>query len=163
MEYKQIRISMDLKDKLDELKEHGESYTLAISRLIQEHDSLKRERESFAETTKILSETVNRQSEELKSCRQDKDHLMMIALQTDSSIALPSVSHSSFFAITEVLKDSSYSDDDKLAYLKIYLKPSIKEDKEAVLSMINSIKANHQETVNLQLLDNLFSFIQETY
>ena len=75
MEYKQIRISMDLKDKLDELKEHGESYTLAISRLIQEHDSLKRERESFAETTKILSETVNRQSEELKSCRQDKDHL----------------------------------------------------------------------------------------
>lgn len=137
MDYKQIRISIDLKDKLDDFRLHGESYNVAINRMLQEHESLK----------------------------ADKEALMKIALKTEDSIAFPTVRHSTFFAVMEVLKDKSSSDDDKLAFMKIYLKPSIAEDKEAVLSMIEAIKSDYgfsKDFINPSLLDKLSSWIRES-
>lgn len=113
----------------------------------------------------IQFKTVNRQSEELKSLRQDKDTLMKIALKTEDSIAFPNVNHSSFFAIVHVLKDNSFSDDEKLSYLKVYLKPSIMEDKEAVLSMVETIKSDYkfdEDSANPNVLDKLSSWIKES-
>lgn len=138
MEYKQIRISIDLKDKLDDFRLHGESYNVAINRMLNEHKSLK----------------------------EDKEMLMKIALKTEDSIALVNVNHASFFAIMNVLKDSSLSDDEKLNVMKALLKPSIMADKQAVLSMIEAIKSDYgfsEDFANPVLLDKLSSFIQETY
>lgn len=163
---KTIKVSDKVKAELDNVRLDKETYNLAIQRLIQENSSLKREKQSFIDTTELLSETVNRQSEELKSLRQDKDTLMKIAMQTEDSIALVNANHSSFFAITQVLKDNSFSDDEKLSYLKVYLKPSIMEDKEAVLSMIEAIKSDYgfsEDFASPNVLDKLSSFIQESY
>lgn len=166
MSLKTIKVSDKVKADLDSIRLDKETYNLAIQRLIQENSSLKRQISSYDDTLELLKNVVNKQSDEIKAVREDKDSLMKIALKTEDSIAFPNVNHSSFFAITQVLKDSSYSDDEKLSFMKIYLKPSILEDKEAVLSMIEAIKSDYgfsEEFANPQLLDKLSSFIQETY
>ena len=135
---KTIKVSDKVKAELDSLRLDKETYNLAIQRLIREN----------------------------KSLRQDKDTLMKIALKTEDSIAFANVNHSSFFAITNVLKDNSFSDDEKLSYLKVYLKPSILQDKEAVLSMIEAIKSDYgfrEDFASPNVLDKLSSFIQESY
>ena len=135
---KTIKVSDKVKKELDSFRLDKETYNLTIQRLIRENNSL----------------------------RQDKDTLMKIALKTEDSIAFANVNHSSFFAITNVLKDNSFSDDEKLSYLKVYLKPSILQDKEAVLSMIEAIKSDYgfsEEFASPNVLDKLSSFIQESY
>ena len=135
---KTIKVSDKVKKELNSLRLDKETYNLTIQRLIRENNSL----------------------------RLDKDTLMKIALKTEDSIAFPNVNHSSFFAITQVLKDNSFSDDEKLSYLKVYLKPSILQDKEAVLSMIEAIKSDYgfsEDFASPNVLDKLSSFIQESY
>jgi len=135
---KQIEISENVYDELNSLMLDKETFNLVIQRLIHENKSLK----------------------------QDKIMLMKIALQTEDSIALSDVNHASFFAITEVLKDSSTSDDEKIGFLKIYLKPSLISDTDKVLSMIASIKSDDDlsdEFKNNYVLDNILSWIKENY
>ena len=105
-----------------------------------------------------------------KSLKEDKIMLMKIAMQTDDSIAFPSIKHSSFFAIMETLKETSYSKYEKLGYLKIYLRKDLDIDYNAVLEVIKDIKDNYQIgqnkeeiNVNNNILDKLMLWIEENY
>lgn len=135
---KQIKISENVYDELKSLMLDEETFNLVIQRLIHENKSLK----------------------------EDKIMLMKIALKTEDSIALSDVNHASFFAITQVLKDSSTSDDEKIEFMKIYLKPSLIVDTDKVLSMIDSIKSDDvlsDEFKNYYVLDNILLWIKENY
>lgn len=137
-ELRTIKVTETVKAELDTIRLDKETYNLLIQRLLRENQDL----------------------------RQDKENLMKIAMKTEDSIAFPNVNHSVFFAIVEVLKDNAYSDDEKLAFMKIYLRPSIQADKEAVLSMIEAIKSDYgfsEDFANPKLLDNLSSWIRESY
>lgn len=133
MSFKQIKIDDEVVDELDSLKFKNESYNILIKRLLKELDSLK----------------------------ADKEMLMKIVMKTEDSIAFPNINHSVFFAISQVIKDDFYSDDEKLGYLKIYLRPSLEDDSDAVLSMIDSIKNDYD--IDSPILNEVTSWIKESY
>lgn len=133
MTFKQIKIDDEVVNELDSLKFKNESYNILIKRLLKELDSLK----------------------------ADKEMLMKIVMNTEDSIAFPNINHSVFFAISQVIKDDFYSDDEKLGYLKIYLKHSLEDDSDAVLSMIESIKKDYD--IDSPILNEVTSWIKESY
>ena len=133
MSLKQIKVDDEVVNELDSLKFKNESYNILIKRILKEFKSLK----------------------------EDKEMLMKIAMKTDDSLALPNINHNVFFAVTQVLKDTSYSDDEKFGYLKIYLRPSLEDDSDAVLSMLESIKNDYD--IESPILDKVISWIHETY
>ena len=133
MSLKQIKVDDEVVKELDSLKFKNESYNILIKRILKEFKSLK----------------------------EDKKMLMKIAMKTDDSLALPNINHKVFFAVTQVLKDTSYSDDEKFGYLKIYLRPSLEDDSDAVLSMLESIKNDYD--IESPILDKVISWIHETY
>ena len=142
MPMKQIKISEKVYDELKSLMLDRETFNIAIQRLINDNKSLK----------------------------EDKIMLMKIAMQTDDSIAFPSINHSSFFAIMQTLKETSYSKYEKLGYLKIYLRKDLDIDYNAVLEVIKDIKDNYQIgqnkeeiNVNNNILDKLMLWIEENY
>lgn len=128
-----IKVDDNVKKALDDIAFEGESYNVTIQRILYENQSLTR----------------------------DKEMLMKIAMKTDDSLALPNINHKVFFAVTQVLKDTSYSDDEKFGYLKIYLRPSLEDDSDAVLSMLESIKNDYD--IESPILDKVISWIHETY
>lgn len=67
---KQIKISEEVKKQLDTMAYDKETYNITIQRIIRENESLKRERQSFMDTTDLLRNIVNKQSEELQTLRQ---------------------------------------------------------------------------------------------
>ena len=116
-----------------------ESYSIAIQNLIDENKNL--------------------QARNLE-LRQDNDRLMKIAMQTEDSIAFPTINHSTIFAILEVMQ-SDYSDEDKIDCLKIYLRPNLEENPSSVKSCIDSFIQEHDE--NSPILEELLSWINETF
>lgn len=133
MTLKTIKVSDKVKAELDTIRLDKETYNLAIQRLLRENQSL----------------------------RHDKDCLMKIAMKTEDSIAFPNVNHSVFFALSKVLGDEIASDDEKLSALKIYLRPSLDEDVNAVLENIDEFKSEYP--IDTDVLDNLASWIRESY
>ena len=132
-EYKQIRLNPEVRMQLDSYKMDGESYSIAIGRLFKENQSLM----------------------------ADKDNLMKMAMKTEDSIALPNVNHRTIFAIMEVLKMEGIPDADKVKNLKIYLRPSLEADSDAVFSCLQSFKEEYDE--HDAILEELSSWIQESY
>ena len=130
---KTIKVSDKVKAELDSIRLDKETYNLAIQRLIREN----------------------------KSLRYDKDCLMKIAMQTEDSIAFPNINHSITFALSQVLGDSIASDGEKLSALKIYLRPSLDEDFNAVLENIDEFKSNNP--IDNNVLDDLSAWIKESY
>jgi hypothetical protein len=128
-----IKVSDKVKADLDSIRLDKESYNIAIQRLIRENQSL----------------------------RYDKDCLMKIAMKTEDSIAFPNVNHSVHFALSQVLGDGIASDDEKLSALKIYLRPSLDEDCNAVLTIIDEFKSENR--IGVQVLDDLTAWIRESY
>lgn len=140
MALKQIKIRYSVYEQLDNLKRDDESYSIAIQNLIDENKQLK---------------SMN---DEL---RQDKDKLMKIVMKTDDSIALINVYHKAFFGIIEVLRMKEDSDEDKLDYLKTYLRPSLEENPPIVLSCIELIKKEHEDYA--PILDDFHEWIINTF
>lgn len=130
---KQIKISQKVYDELKALMLDKETFNLVIQRILLENKYLK----------------------------EDKIMLMKIAMQTEDSIAFPTINHSSIFAIHNMLKDTSYSDDDKLGYLKIFLQKDLEKDSNQVLKNIKDFKENYN--IGHNILDNLSLWIEETY
>jgi len=133
MTLKTIKVTDKVKAELDSIRLDKESYNILIQRLLREN----------------------------KSLRHDKDCLMKIAMKTEDSIAFPNVNHSVFFALSKVLGDEIASDSEKLSALKIYLRPSLDEDSNAVLKNIDEFKSTYQ--IDVDVLEDLTSWIKESY
>lgn len=133
MTLKTIKVTETVKQELDSIRLDKETYNLAIQRILQENKSLK----------------------------VDKECLMKIAMQTEDSIAFPTINHSVVFALSHVLGDELTSDDEKLGALKIYLRPSLDKDFNAVLSIIEDFKQDNQQYSSV--LDSLTAWIKQTY
>lgn len=128
-----IKVTENVKKELDDLKLESESYNVLIQRLMRENQEL----------------------------RQDKHTLMKIAMRTPDSIAFPQIAHSTYFALMQVLKDNDLENDDKLNYLKIYLKPSLEINYKEVLSAINSFSNEFEDYKDFLL--NLTLWIEKQY
>ena len=128
-----IKVTENVKKELDDLKLESESYNVLIQRLMRENQEL----------------------------RQDKHTLMKIAMKTPDSIAFPQIAHSTYFALMQVLKDNDLENDDKLNYLKIYLKPSLEINYKEVLSAINSFSNEFEDYKDFLL--NLTLWIEKQY
>ena len=100
-----IKVTESVKKELDDMKLEGETYNVLIQRLMREN----------------------------KALQDDKDTLMKIAMKTPDSIAFPQIAHTTYFALMQVLKDESSSDEDKLSYLKTYLHGVMALDPDEVL------------------------------
>lgn len=87
---------------------------------------------------------IDKLREENEELRRQNDKLFKMLMKTEDSIALPDVTHRAFFGIMEILSMDKVNDEDKLDYLKIYLRPSIEENPQIVLSCIASIKEEHE-------------------
>ena len=133
MSFSSIKISHKTKEDLDSFRLDKESYNIAIQRLMLENKSLK----------------------------EDKNMLMKIAMQTSDSIALININHSVIFALVQVLKDKESSDDEKLNALKIYLRPCLDDDVNAVLSNIDEFKQEYENYSHI--LDDLIAWINKSY
>ena len=133
MSMKQIKISEEIYNELKELMFDKETFNLVIQRILKENQTL----------------------------REDKDKLMKIAMKTEDSIAFPNVNHTTIFSLIQVLKDTHYSDDEKLGYLKIYLKPSLEVDAKQVLVNVDDFKSEYD--IEGDVLDKLTSWIKEEY
>lgn len=99
--------------------------------------------------------------EEIEELKQDKDNLMKIAMKTPDSIAFPKMAHHIYFALIEVLKDNSLSDEEKLTNLKTYLKPSLDKDTHQALHFIEEFKQEHVSFENI--INELVSWIKFAY
>ena len=139
MALKQIKIRQGVYEQLNSLKRDDESYSIAIQNLIDENKNLKARNDEL---------------------RTDNDKLMRIAMKTEDSIAFPNINHSTIFAIIEVLK-SDYSDEDKINCLRIYLRPNLEENPQAVKSCIDSFIQEHDDYA--PILEKLLSWINETF
>ena len=137
---KQIRIKRSVCDRLDNHKDKDDSYTDVIKALLDEN--------------KMLKEYV----EELKA---DKHVLMKIAMQTPDSIALPNLSHKVFFALMEVLKLKDIDVEDKILYMRIYLKDELKARPLDVLNEIEEFKQEYDPSN--EFLNELISYIKDKY
>lgn len=128
-----IKVTENVKKQLDDMKLESESYNVLIQRLMLEN----------------------------KELRQDKHTLMKIAMKTPDSIAFPQIAHYVYFALIEVLKDNSLSDEDKLSCLKTYLKPSLDKDTHQALHYIEEFK---QENSSFEsIINELISWIKFSY
>ena len=128
-----IKVTENVKRELDEMKLESESYNVLLQRLMREN----------------------------KELRQDKDTLMKIAMKTPDSIAFPNVTHSTYFALIQVLKDNDSSPIDKLNALKVYLKPSLEINPKEVLRAVNSFSDEFEE--HKDFLINLIMWIEKQY
>ena len=139
MALKQIKIREAVYKQLDSFKRDDESYSIAIQNLIDENERLKA------------------RNDELKS---DKETLMKIAMKTEDSIAFPNMSHYIYFVLPQVLKDD-YSDDEKMDYLKMYLRPLLDNDSDEVLRWIDDFKGEYDFYHGL--IGDLESWIKNNY
>ena len=128
-----IKVTENVKRELDEMKLESESYNVLLQRLMRKN----------------------------KELRQDKDTLMKIAMKTPDSIAFPNVTHSTYFALIQVLKDNDSSPIDKLNALKVYLKPSLEINPKEVLRAVNSFSDEFEE--HKDFLINLIMWIEKQY
>lgn len=94
-------------------------------------------------------DNIMRQNKKLKKentrLKEQNDKLMKMAMKFPDAIALQEVSHRTYFAIIEALKMDDESDEEKLEYMKKYLRPSIEENPRIVLSCIDSIKEDYKK------------------
>lgn len=137
---KQIKIRNSVYEQLDNLKRDDESYSIAIQKIMDDNANLKA------------------MNEEL---RHDKHLLMKIAMKTEDSIAFPNIAHSVIFALCHVLEDKGISDEDKFICLKTYLRPSLNEDYEAVLSSLSSFEEDFE--IESPIIQRVYSWIQDKY
>lgn len=128
-----IKVSENVKKELDDLKLESETYNVLLQRLMREN----------------------------KELRHDKETLMKIAMKTPDSIAFPQITHSTYFALMQVLNDNALSNIDKLNYLKMYLKPSLEINHKEVLNAINSFSDEFEEYNDFLL--NLTMWIEKQY
>ena len=128
-----IKVTENVKKQLDDLKLEGESYNVLLQRLMSE----------------------------VKALKEDKAMLMKIAMKTPDSIAFPNVTHSTYFALMQVLKDNALSPIDKLNALKVYLKPSLEINPEGVLIAVNSFADEFDEHKDFLL--NVIMWIEKQY
>ena len=137
---KQIRIKQSVCARLDERKSKDDSYTDVIKALLDENTRL------------------NEYVEELK---QDKHMLMKIAMRTPDSIALPNLAHKVFFAVTETMKLKDVDVEDKILYVRIYLKDELKTNPREVLNEIEEFKQEYDPSN--EFLNDLSKYIRDHY
>ena len=99
--------------------------------------------------------------EENDELRKENEKLLKMVMKTDDAISLPNVYHRAFFGIMEILSMDKVNDEDKLDYLKIYLRPSLEENARCVLSCIASIKEEHEEYSSI--LEDFHQWIINTF
>ena len=124
-----------------------DNISFELSRLHDENRRLKKE-----------NKELKKQIEELK---QDKDNLMKIAMKSPESKAFPEIAHYIYFALTEVLKDNSLSDEEKLTNLKTYLKPSLDKDTHQALHYVKEFQKEY--TSFESIINELISWIKFAY
>lgn len=115
------------------MKLEGESYNVLLQRLMRENNALK----------------------------HDKETLMKIAMRTPDSIAFPQITHSTYFALMQVLKEQSLTPIEKVNLLKVYLKPSLDINHVEVLNAVNSFSDEFEEHKDLLL--NVTMWIEKQY
>ena len=125
-----IKVTENVKKQLDDMKLEGETYNVLIQRLMQEN----------------------------KSLQEDKHTLMKIAMKTPDSIALPTIAHTTYFALTRVLLDNGTSDEDKLTNLKSYLHGVMAQDPDEVLKYIYEFQKEF-DMVGNPILDELVVWV----
>lgn len=137
---KQIRIKQSVCDRLDERKSKDDSYTDVVKGLLDENMMLK---------------------DHIAELKHDKEMLMKIAMKTQDSIAFPNIAHYVYFALIEVLKDTTLGNVEKVNYLKTYLRPSLEVDPHEVLTHINDFANEHEEHKDILL--NVVMWIEKNY
>lgn len=88
---------------------------------------------------------IDKLRKENDELRRKNAKLLKMVMKTEDAIALPDVHHRAFFGIMEILSMDIDSAGDKLDNLKIYLRPCIEENPRIVLSIVSSIKEEHEE------------------
>lgn len=114
-----IRISIDLKEELDNLMQPSENYTNLIYRLLKEIKDLEKINENL---------------------KYDKDQLYKIALRTSDSVAFPNNLHRATYVITRVIEDGSINDAQKLEDLKTYLSEMLEDAPDDIIATIGNLK-----------------------
>lgn len=110
--YTTMRITNNVKSKLEDMKIDNESLSVVIARLIEDN----------------------------KKLREDKDILYKIALRTSNSIAFPNNIHRATFVLTRCLFDSGISENKKLDDMKKYLSEMLSSDPISVIDSIDNLK-----------------------
>lgn len=110
--YTTMRISNNVKDKLEDMKLDNEGLSVVIARLIEEN----------------------------KQLRNDKDILNRIVSQTSNSIAFPNNVHRATFVIVKCVYDVGLSEEDKFNDLKRYLSSMLSTDSSSVKISISNLK-----------------------
>lgn len=128
-----IKVTENVIKELKEMKLESESYNVTIQRLMRENKELK----------------------------HDKEILMKIAMRTPDSMAFPDITHSTYFALMQVLKDINLSPIEQINYLKVYLKPSLEINYVEVLKAIDDFTNEFEEYKDLLL--NLVMWIEKQY
>ena len=113
-----------------------------------------------AELEELREENLMMQMEN-RQLKEINDNLMRMIMRTDDSIALPDVSHRTYFAISKVRMMDWMSDADMVNSLKIYLRPCIEENPQIVLSCIDSIKKESED--DSSIYDDLTDWIMMTF
>ena len=119
VDYSTIRIKNSLRKELDSLKVESETYTVVISKIIEENLRLK-------ETVEYLKE--------------DKQKLYKLALETSDSVALVNNIHKATYFIALVLNDISLSSEEQLQELKTYLQEMLESNPSDVIATIDNLK-----------------------
>ena len=110
--YTTMRITNNVKDKLEDMKIDNESLSIVIARLIEDN----------------------------KQLREDKETLYKIVLNTSNSIAFPNNIHRATFFITRCLFDNGIDENKKLDELKKYLFEMLSSDPISVIDSIDNLK-----------------------
>ena len=130
-----IKVTENVKKELDDLKLESESYNVLLQRLMREN----------------------------KELRQDKEMLMKIAMKTPDSIAFPQITHSTYFALMQVLKQDNLSNKDKLSHLKSYLQGVLAIDPDEVLKNVYQYQKDFDMGNNTEVLNELVVWITSYY
>lgn len=137
---KQIRIKQSVCDRLDERKGKDDSYTDVVKALLDENEQLK---------------------EYVEELKQDKNKLMKIAMQTPDSTALQNLAHKVFFAIAEVLKLKDIDVEEKILYVRIYLKDELETKPREVLKEIEELKQEFDSSN--EFLNELAKYVKDKF
>lgn len=135
--YTTMRITNNVKTKLEDMKIDNESLSNVIARLIEDN----------------------------KQLRQDKKTLYEIALRTSNSIAFTNNIHRATFFISRCLFDTGVSENEKLDDLKKYLNEMLTTDPNSVIDSVDNLKdmfVGNGEEIPQTLLD-FESYIRENH
>lgn len=135
VDYSTIRIKNDLRKTLDSYKIEAESYSVVITKIIEENKALE---------------------EQVEFLKEDRIKLYKLALGTEDSVALINNLHKATYFIGLVVNDVS-TEEEKLQDLKKYLSEMLENNLSDVKATIDNLKEMF-ELENISVPEVLIKF-----